>query len=100
MARRKDTKPARIAWLPVPDESELPEEVQSLFAKAREKVGFVPNVFRVFAFRPEHLIKWRALYDELLRERRRPLHSQKDYLQAFVPRPLGHDWATSSLSSV
>jgi uncharacterized peroxidase-related enzyme len=67
VARRREPKAERIAWLSVPDEGELPEEVLSLFAKAREKIGFVPNVFRIFAFRPVHLVKWRAYYDELLR---------------------------------
>lgn len=47
-----------ISWFPVPDESELPESLQGLFAKAREKVGFVPNVFRAYSFRPERLSAW------------------------------------------
>ena len=34
-----------ISWFPVPEESELPENLQGLFRKAREKIGFVPNVF-------------------------------------------------------
>jgi hypothetical protein len=38
-----------ISWFPVPDESELPEDLQKLFAKARERIGFVPNVFRAYA---------------------------------------------------
>ncbi len=46
------------SWFPVPDESELPDSLQGLFAKAREKLGFVPNVFRVWAFRPERLSAW------------------------------------------
>jgi uncharacterized peroxidase-related enzyme len=43
---------------PVPDESALPERIQGLFAKARENLGFVPNVFRVWSFRPERLSAW------------------------------------------
>ena len=41
------------SWFPVPDESELPDSLRGLFAKARENLGFVPNVFRTWAFRPE-----------------------------------------------
>jgi uncharacterized peroxidase-related enzyme len=52
---------------PVPEESELPERLQGLFAKAREQLGFVPNVFRAYAFRPERLSAWfehfRALHE-------------------------------------
>jgi uncharacterized peroxidase-related enzyme len=43
---------------PVPPEDELPERIQGLFAKAREALGFVPNVFRVWSFRPERLSAW------------------------------------------
>lgn len=46
------------SWFPVPEEAELPEDVRKLFAKARERLGFVPNVFRVYAFRPERLRAW------------------------------------------
>jgi uncharacterized peroxidase-related enzyme len=45
---------------PVPDERELPERLQGLFAKARESLGFVPNVFRAWSFRPERLSAWFA----------------------------------------
>jgi uncharacterized peroxidase-related enzyme len=48
------------SWFPVPDESTLPERLQGLFAKAREQLGFVPNVFRVYSFRPERLSAWFA----------------------------------------
>ena len=43
---------------PVPDERDLPERIQGLFAKARENLGFVPNVFRVWSYRPERLSAW------------------------------------------
>jgi uncharacterized peroxidase-related enzyme len=48
------------SWFPVPAEGELPDGLQGLFAKARERLGFVPNVFRVYAFRPERLSAWFA----------------------------------------
>ena len=31
-----------ISWFPIPEESELPDDLQGLFRKAREMVGFVP----------------------------------------------------------
>ena len=46
------------SWFPVPDEGELPGDLQRLFAKARERLGFVPNVFRVYGFRPDRLSAW------------------------------------------
>lgn len=46
------------SWFPVPDERELPEDLRKLFAKARERLGFVPNVFQAYAFRPDRLRAW------------------------------------------
>ena len=62
------------SWYPVPDEAELPSGLQGLFAKARERLGFVPNVFRVYAFRPERLSAWFAHY--------RQLHEPTEHLSA------------------
>jgi uncharacterized peroxidase-related enzyme len=46
------------SWFPVPAEAELPDGLRGLFVKAREGLGFVPNVFRVWAYRPERLSAW------------------------------------------
>jgi uncharacterized peroxidase-related enzyme len=54
-----------VSWFPVPDESELPEGLRGLFRKARERVGFVPNVFRAYSFRPERLSAWFNHYKQL-----------------------------------
>ena len=59
-AHTVDTAAETGSWFPVPDESELPDGLRRLFAKARERLGFVPNVFRVYAFRPERLSAWFA----------------------------------------
>jgi uncharacterized peroxidase-related enzyme len=53
------------SWFPVPDEAQLPGGLQGLFAKARERVGFVPNVFRIYAYRPERLSAWFAHFRQL-----------------------------------
>jgi uncharacterized peroxidase-related enzyme len=61
MTRTTDTG----SWFPVPEEAELPADLRGLFAKARERLGFVPNVFRVYAFRPSRLSAWFAHYRQL-----------------------------------
>lgn len=53
------------SWFTVPDEDSLPTDLRGLFAKARERLGFVPNVFRVYAFRPQRLSAWFAHYRQL-----------------------------------
>src|SRR3712207_4165059 len=55
-----DTATDRISWFPVPDEADLPPELQGLFRAARERIGFVPNVFRTYAYKPERLSAWFA----------------------------------------
>jgi uncharacterized peroxidase-related enzyme len=57
---------ARVAWFfPIPDESYLPERIQSLFAKARDKLGFLPNVFANYSYRPERFSAWFSHYSQL-----------------------------------
>ena len=53
------------SWFPVPDEDALPSDLRGLFAKSRERLGFVPNVFRVYSFRPERLSAWFTHFREL-----------------------------------
>jgi uncharacterized peroxidase-related enzyme len=57
----------RIAWLRVPGDDEVPGEVEELWAKPLERLGFVPNVLRVFALRPRHLTAWWTYYEDLMR---------------------------------
>ncbi len=53
------------SWFPIPDENDLPEDLKGLFAKARKKIGFVPNVFRAYSFRPDRLRAWFAHFKQL-----------------------------------
>src|SRR6266508_1185024 len=55
----------QISWFPVPSEDQLPDNLRKLFNKAKEKIGFTPNVFRVYSFRPERLSAWFAHYKQL-----------------------------------
>ena len=74
----------RLAWIRVPTDGQLPEDLRELFARAQEKLGIVPNVFRLFALRPEHLRRWRALYDELLRGESGLTPAQREMIAVVV----------------
>ena len=50
-----------------PPESELPPDIRDVFEKNREKIGFVPNVFRAYAKRPEHFRAFMAYHDVLMK---------------------------------
>lgn len=56
-----------MSWLRVPDEADLPPAVQALFEAPRERLGFVPNVLRLYALRPSHLLLWNDHYEELMK---------------------------------
>jgi uncharacterized peroxidase-related enzyme len=58
----------RISWFPVPDEQDMAPDVRALCEKAREKAGVTPNVFRVYAWRPERFLKWFAHFRDVMRE--------------------------------
>lgn len=74
----------RIARLHVPPEDEVPAEVQELWAKPLERLGFVPNVLRVFALRPHHLLGWWAYYDELMRGESGLTKAQREMIAVVV----------------
>jgi uncharacterized peroxidase-related enzyme len=50
-----------------PDEAALPEDVRSVYEANRAKIGFVPNVFRAYALRPEHFRAFMQYHDVLMK---------------------------------
>src|SRR4026207_1850957 len=60
-------KAERLTWLRVPAGADLPAEVTALYEAPREKLGFVPNVLRLYALRPSHLVRWNEHYEELMK---------------------------------
>ena len=50
-----------------PPENDLPADIAEVYAKNREKLGFVPNVFRAYARRPEHFRAFMAYHDVLMK---------------------------------
>jgi uncharacterized peroxidase-related enzyme len=66
-ARGAGALTGRLTWLRVPDEAELPAEVLELWRPSLEKLGFVPNVLRLYALRPSRLLAWNAHYEEAMK---------------------------------
>jgi len=56
----------RISWFPVLDEADFDEGVRAMAEQARSNLGFLPNVFRIWAWRPQRFLKWRAHLNDLL----------------------------------
>ena len=51
---------------PVPELGSLPEDVSARILAVQEKAGFVPNVFRVLAHRPDEFRAFFAYHDALM----------------------------------
>jgi uncharacterized peroxidase-related enzyme len=50
-----------------PPEADLPADIREIYETSRQKLGFVPNVFRAYAKRPEHFRAFMAYHDVLMK---------------------------------
>lgn len=55
-----------ISRFPVPELSELPEDIRDTILAVQEKSGFIPNVFLVLAHRPAEFRAFFAYHDALM----------------------------------
>ncbi|MBA1156286.1 peroxidase-related enzyme [Microvirga mediterraneensis] len=55
-----------ISRFPVPEISDLPEDIRTRILAVQEKSGFVPNVFLVLARRPDEFRAFFAYHDALM----------------------------------
>src|SRR5690625_1069751 len=55
-----------ISRFPVPDISTLPDDLRTRVEGLEEKMGFIPNVFKSQAFRPEQLRAFMVYHDALM----------------------------------
>jgi uncharacterized peroxidase-related enzyme len=77
--------PSSISRLRVPADDEVPEEVKrEIWEPAVEKLGFVPNVARILALRPGHLLGWWRYYDDLLRGESGLTRAQREMIAVVV----------------
>ncbi|HVA29152.1 MAG TPA: peroxidase-related enzyme [Candidatus Baltobacteraceae bacterium] len=57
----------RVSRFGEPAEDELPDDIRAIYEANLKKVGFVPNVFRAYARRPEHFRAFMAYHDVLMK---------------------------------
>ncbi len=74
----------KISRLAVPESQTLPEDVQALFSKAEDKLGFIPNVMQIFSLRPQHLMAWRNHYELLMRGESELTLAQREMIAVTV----------------
>lgn len=59
-----NTQPSRFG---VPELADLPDDIRAVVDDAREKLGFIPNVFLAYAQRPEHFRAFMHYHDVLMK---------------------------------
>ena len=57
----------RASRFGVPALADLPDDVRAVIEDAREKLGFIPNVFLAYAQRPEHFRAFMQYHDLLMK---------------------------------
>ena len=59
-------QPDHISALGVPDPAALDDDLQAIWTKCVEKLGFVPNVYSAYSLRPQRLRNFMAMYNEIM----------------------------------
>src|ERR1039458_9467481 len=59
-------QPDHISALGVPDPSALDDDLQVIWRKCVDKLGFVPNVFSTYSLKPKRLRNFMAMYNEVM----------------------------------
>lgn len=59
-------QPDHISALGIPDAGTLDDDLQEVFKKCVDKLGFIPNVLAAYSLRPNKLRNFMAMYNELM----------------------------------
>lgn len=59
-------QPGHISKLGVPDPKTLDPDLQTLWDKCVEKLGFVPNVFSAYSLKPQRLRHFMQMYNDIM----------------------------------
>jgi uncharacterized peroxidase-related enzyme len=76
--------PYRPSRFGEPAENELPDDIREIYEKNRAKIGFVPNVFRAYAKRPEHFRAFMHYHDVLMRGESRLSRAEREAIVVAV----------------
>jgi uncharacterized peroxidase-related enzyme len=59
-------QPDHISKLGVPDPTTLDDDLQTIWRKCMDKLGFVPNVYSAYSLKPQRLRNFMAMYNEIM----------------------------------
>ena len=59
-------QPDHVSALGIAKPAEMDDDLKTVWAKCREKLGFVPNVFKTYSLRPQRLRNFMTMYNEIM----------------------------------
>src|SRR6201996_8151046 len=59
-------QPDHISRLGVPDPDSLDDDLQAIWRKCEDKLGFVPNVYSAYSLKPQRLRHFMTMYNEIM----------------------------------
>ena len=59
-------QPDHISKLGVPEPTTLDDDLQTIWRKCMDKLGFVPNVYSAYSLKPQRLRNFMAMYNEVM----------------------------------
>jgi len=59
-------QPDHISKLGVPEPTTLDNDLQTIWRKCMDKLGFVPNVYSAYSLKPQRLRNFMAMYNEIM----------------------------------
>ncbi|MEM7802961.1 MAG: peroxidase-related enzyme [Chloroflexota bacterium] len=77
------------SWLALPAEEMIDPGMQKLFGKAKEVLGFVPNVFVGYTIRPTHFTHWFNHFRELMQGESELTLAEREMISVVVSNENG-----------
>lgn len=59
-------QPDHVSKLGLPDAATLDQDLQAVWRKCLDKLGFVPNVYSAYSLKPQRLRHFMAMYNEIM----------------------------------
>lgn len=74
-----------ISWFPVATDEELHDYAREIWSKSEDRICFVPNVFRAYAWRGDRFSRWSGHFTSLYNATNRMVMAA-----GFVPNDCYH----------
>jgi 4-carboxymuconolactone decarboxylase len=81
------TQALPISRFPVPDLSDMPDDIRERIEAVQEKSGFIPNVFLVLAHRPEEFRAFFAYHDALMEKSENLTKAEREMIVVATSNP-------------